>query len=189
MFRRLLVPLDGSPLAEAVLSDVFALATGADTEVLLVSVVPPPPVLAVAEELQETSLRGDLAVEPDQLVPAIEQELTAADAARQQRYLDDRAQRLAAMGLRVRTQVRVGDAATEIVRCAHEEPADAIAMSTHGRGGLDRALHGSIAEAVLRTAGRPVLLTRPAPEDFARHSAEATTGVTALARLVERLHS
>ncbi|HZR98902.1 MAG TPA: universal stress protein [Chloroflexota bacterium] len=179
MFRRILVPLDGSPLAEAVLADLFTLAADADPEVLLVGVVAQPAAFAVAEALQETSLRGDVAVDAGGLVPAIERELTAPDRARLLRYLDDRAAHLAAAGLRTRTQVRVGDAATEIVRCARDERADAIAMSTHGRGGLDRALHGSVAEAVLRTAGRPVLLTRPAPEDFARLGALAAAAGSA----------
>ena len=110
MFHRIVVPLDGSPLAEAVLPDVVTLAAGADAEVLLLSVVPSPPVFAVAEELQEQSFRGDFAVDPDQLVSAIEHELTAPDEARLQRYLDDRAARLAAAGLSVRTLVHVGDA-------------------------------------------------------------------------------
>jgi nucleotide-binding universal stress UspA family protein len=169
MFRRIVVPLDGSPLPEAVLPDVFTLAAGADAELLLLSVVPPPRVFAVAEELQEESFRGDFAGDADQAVAAIEHGLTAPEEARRQRYLDEWAEHLAVADFAVRTLVRVGDAATEIVRCAREEQADAIAMSTHGRGGLDRVLHGSVAETVLRTAGLPVLLVRPTPEDLALH--------------------
>jgi len=82
--------------------------------------------------------------------------------------------------------VRVGNAAVEIVRCAGDEQVDLIAMSTHGRSGLDRALHGSVAEAVLRTAGRPVLLTRPGPGDFAGQRNDAESGVAALPRPDER---
>jgi nucleotide-binding universal stress UspA family protein len=188
MFRRIVVPLDGSPLAEAVLPDVCTLAAGAAAEVLLLSVVPLPSVFALAEELQEQSFRGDLAADPDQVVSTVEHEMTAPEEARRQRYLDDRADRLAAAGLSVRTLVRVGDAATAIVRCARDEQADAIAMSTHGRGGLDRLLHGSVAETVLGTAGLPVLLVRPAPEDFALHRADPPTGA-ATARSQERLSS
>jgi hypothetical protein len=122
MFRRIVVPLDGSPLAEAVLADVFTLATSAETELVLLAIIPEPSVFAVAEQLQETSFRGDIAVDPDALVPAIEHELTAADEARLGRYLDDLAQRLSADGLRARTQVRIGDAATEIICCTAASP-------------------------------------------------------------------
>jgi nucleotide-binding universal stress UspA family protein len=189
MFRRIVVPLDGSPLAAAVLADVFTLATSAETELVLLAIIPEPSVFAVAEQLQETSFRGDIAVDPDALVPAIEHELTAADEARLGRYLDDLAQRLSADGLRARTQVRIGDAATEIVRYARDEQADAIAMSTHGRRGLDHLLHGSVAEAVLRTAGLPVLLVRPAAEVFARHRGAHVPSPVGLAQMIERPHS
>jgi nucleotide-binding universal stress UspA family protein len=188
MFRRIVVPLDGSPLAEAVLPDVFTLAAGADAELLLLSVVPTPHVFAVAEELQEQSFRGDLAVDGDQVVAAIEHGLTAPEEARRQRYLDALAEHLAMADFAVRTLVRVGDAATEIVRCARDEQADAIAMSTHGRGGLDRLLHGSVAETVLRTARLPVLLVRPAAEDFALRRADPRAGA-ATAQPLDRLPS
>jgi nucleotide-binding universal stress UspA family protein len=177
MFHRVVVPLDGSALAETVLADVFTIAFGREPEVLLLSVLPSPSVFAVADLLQERAFRGDVAIDPDALVPAVEHELTAADEARMGRYLDPLAERLAASGLRARTQVRIGDAATEIVRCAREEQADAIAMSTHRRTGLDRLRHGSVAEAVLRTAGLPVLVVRPDPANFARHRSEPEPGL------------
>lgn len=189
MFRRIVVPLDGSPLAEAVLPYVLTLAAGSDAEILLLSVVPWPPVFAVAEELQERSCPGDLDVDPDQLVYAIEAELAAPEEARLQRYLDHRAERLVTGGSAVRTLVRIGDAATEIVRCAREERADAIAMSTHGRGGLDRLLHGSVAETVLRTTALPVLLVRPTPEDFALCRADPRADSVEETQTAERLPS
>lgn len=190
MLRRIVVPLDGSPLAETVLAHASKLAAGTDTEMLLLCVVPRPGVFAVAEELQEKSFRGDVATDPDQLVAAIEHELTAPDEGRLRAYLDARAAHLAAGGVRARTQVRVGETATEIVRCAREEQADAIAMCTHGRDGLDRMLHGSVAETVLRAAGRPVLLVRPSPDDLARHGANSKADAMAMGQMVEeRLHS
>jgi len=62
--------------------------------------------------------------------------------------------------VRVDTRVRWGYAADEIVRAAREAEADLIAMSTHGRSGLGRAIFGSVAQAVLRQAETPVFLMR-----------------------------
>jgi nucleotide-binding universal stress UspA family protein len=100
-----------------------------------------------------------------------EGQLVAGDVGRAEAYLHERVQRLAADGVQARTVVRVGEAAAEIARTADDEQADLIAMSTHGRAGLDHLLHGSVAESVLRMAGRPLLLLRPSSEAFARQQA------------------
>lgn len=68
-------------------------------------------------------------------------------------------------GIAVRTLVLTGSASQEIVRAASEEHADAIVLGTHGRTGLNRALLGSVADRVIRTASCPVLTVRtPDPE-------------------------
>src|SRR5262249_36760997 len=75
-------------------------------------------------------------------------------------YLAAVALRLEARGLRVRTLLGLGPAASEILECAKAEKADLIAMTTHGRSGLRRLVFGSVAEAVLRGAVVPVLMLR-----------------------------
>ena len=65
---------------------------------------------------------------------------------------------LARRGRTVRTAVRSGQAAEQILACARLERVRLIAMSSHGRSGLRRALFGSVAQAVLRKARLPVLL-------------------------------
>jgi nucleotide-binding universal stress UspA family protein len=70
------------------------------------------------------------------------------------------AHRLEGRGLRVRTVVGVGVPELTILEVATAEKADLIAMSTHGRRGLRRAVFGSVAEAVLRSAAVPVLMIR-----------------------------
>jgi Ala-tRNA(Pro) deacylase len=154
MFRRIVVPLDGSPLAETILPHVRRLAADSSLEVLLLAVAPLPPPTQMAGRLRERAeQREEPGVYLDQIVADEEHELG--------RYLTEQARQLTTGGVSVRTRVCVGDPAPEIVRCAREEQADAVAMSTHGRTGLDRLLHGSVAEAVLRTASLPVLLFRP----------------------------
>jgi len=73
-------------------------------------------------------------------------------------YLERLQKRLERRGRTVRTVVRSGRPAEEIVGCARAERVDLIAMSTHGRSGLQRALLGSVAQAVLRSTRLPVLL-------------------------------
>ncbi len=65
-------------------------------------------------------------------------------------------------GVAVRLEFTVGVPFKEIVRVAEEEHADMIVMGTHGRGGLDRLLLGSVAERVIRLASCPVLTVREA---------------------------
>jgi universal stress protein A len=81
-------------------------------------------------------------------------------------------------GVRHEHQLRVGAAADEIVRLAREVDADLIVIGTHGRTGLRRILMGSVAEAVMRRAGCPVLTIRApradaVPADIARSSSTA----------------
>lgn len=89
-------------------------------------------------------------------------------------YLAGLSLTLEARGLRVKTCVRGGDAAPEILAAAREEAVDLIAMTTHGRTGPARLLLGSVAETVLRHADVPVFLLRQTAKEAARHLTEAT---------------
>ena len=143
MYQRVLVPLDGSPVAEAILPFIEQIAGPLDMEIMLLRVVPVSSfldVVAMAKEVQ--------AGEP------ILKELEA------QGYLEPLVETLKAKGVGVGARVRIGDPATEIVAAAQEIGADLIAMTTHGRSGLGRLLFGSVAEAVLRGSPIPVFLMR-----------------------------
>ncbi len=142
MYQRALVPLDGSPVAEAILPFIEQIAGPLDIEILLVRVVP----LTAADVVT-------LARE----VPAGEPILKELDA---QGYLEPLVASLKAKGVRAGARVRIGDPATEIVAAAKEINADLIAMTTRGRSGLGRLLFGSVAEAVLRGSPIPVFLMR-----------------------------
>ena len=138
MLRRLVVPLDGSPLAEAILPQVEQLVADARPNILLLTVVDPDASPALSDD---APLKDGEAL----------------------RYLEEKAAWLRARGATVHTRLCSGDPAAEIVRNVVQEGADAIAMSTHGRTGLERLLHGSVSEGVLRTSPVPVLLWRPQP--------------------------
>ena len=160
MFRRVVVPLDGSPLAEAILPHVRRLAADTSLEVLLLSIAPAANTVGeLATGVHDSLGHPSLAVSQLDEVLAEEGEILT-------RYVEAQARQLVADGLAATAEVRWGVAADEIVRYAEEADADAIAMCTHGRTGLDRLLNGSVAEAVLRHSRRPVLLLRPDPAAF-----------------------
>ena len=142
MYKRVVVALDGSPLAEGVVPFILGIAGPLDLEVVLIRVVSP---------RQPLALEAASYVEVDD----VEERLAAA-----RDYLGPIAAELAARGVRVRTVVRRGDPVAEILGCARDVQADLIAMTTHGRSGLGRLLFGSVAEAVLRHSDIPVFLMK-----------------------------
>jgi nucleotide-binding universal stress UspA family protein len=140
---RILVPLDGSPLAEEVLGQVRALAVTRGAELLLLRVVEPPVPLEVDGEGYVSLVQRD------------------ADLAEAQRYLESVAGRLRAGGVVATTRALVEEAVPTIVATAADYRADLIAMATHGRSGLARVVLGSVAAGVLHRANTPLLLVRP----------------------------
>lgn len=148
-FERILLPLDGSELAEGILPAASAIGRLFDAAFTVLRVLRPPFRPAIAYE--------DLPVPLDAEV-ITEQEDRAAD------YVEGVARRLRSEGLAARGRVVHGTAtAAEIREVAEEEGADLVAMATHGRGGLERLVLGSVADKVLRSATRPVLLHRSDP--------------------------
>ena len=142
--RRILVPLDGSPLAEQALPVAVSLARQARTSVELVGVQP----------LITHTFPGDA------VIAGVELE---RDAARHlERYLEQTASHThLATGVTVSHQVLHGQPADRIAALAKTRRAGLIVMTTHGRGGLARLWLGSVADQLLRITRTPVLLLHP----------------------------
>jgi nucleotide-binding universal stress UspA family protein len=153
MYRKILVPLDGSELAERVLPHVEPLARCMDAEVILFRV----PIYAY-EAAHVVSGIPTYATKP---LP----EERAAAIKEAHDYLERVKQDLEKSGLRVSTALKEGATSASIIEFARSENVDLIAMSTHGRTGLRRAIFGSVAEDVLRNTGKPVLLIRALTND------------------------
>jgi nucleotide-binding universal stress UspA family protein len=145
MFRKLLVPLDGSQLAANALPSALALAQASDGLVLLLRV----PVY------QKQSLPAKVTAVYNRLRPPEEKEWVRH---RVERYL--RSVRLVTLGREIAFETLVidGDPAGVIVDTAEAQDVDLIVMSTHGRGGLVRWWLGSVTEKVLRATTRPILI-------------------------------
>lgn len=153
MYRRILVTLDGSELAEQVLPHVKALIEGrTGVQLFLLSVA------QVIDVAAASAMVYPMAVYPGQPVDEDAERRRVEDELRN--YLRGLEKDLHQPGVAVTSEVRFGHAAEEIVSYAHDIQADLIAMSTHGRSGLARWTYGSIADRVLRVANCPVLLVR-----------------------------
>lgn len=148
LLQRIVLPLDGSELGEAILPYIEDLAGVLKTEVILLQVV------SRAQQVY--------AVEGLAYVSHLEEHLESLRMAAAG-YLDGVARRLQGGGISAQTVVRVGSPAEEIISLAEEIDADAVAMSTRGRSGLKRWVLGSVADRVLYQGSRLVILVR-APE-------------------------
>jgi len=154
MFKKILLPLDGSALAERAIDPVEMMAAASGAEVLLLRIVPAPlggaPEAGQAEESQ-AFLEG---------------------AAKAKGYLEKVVARLAGKSVKSRILVASGEPYAGILRVAHKEDVDFIAMTTHGGTALERALLGSTAEKVVYTTKRPVFLVKPEKIHAARNITE-----------------
>jgi nucleotide-binding universal stress UspA family protein len=150
--RRLVVPLDGSKVAESVLPHVEALAGQKGLngiEVVLLQVSEPP------------EIQSDYPAS----MPLTWEEHVKEETARRKRgaeqYLAGVEKRLKDAGLNARSEALVGKPGQEIVDYCGKDGFNLIVMATHGRSGLSRWAFGSIAEKVLLGTGCPIVVIRP----------------------------
>jgi nucleotide-binding universal stress UspA family protein len=157
---RVMVPLDGSPLAELALPTAVELMSGPRATLILLRA-------------------AHAAMRP--MVEPIEAQATVVREAEE--YLAAVAARLSDQGLtRVVRSVWYSTPARAIVDAARVRGVDLIVMSTHGRSGLQRALRGSVAEAVLRGTRTPILLVQAGGDRHPRASTAQACGITGSSR-------
>ena len=146
MFKKILVPLDGSDLAERALEPALTIAgQQEDNEVILLSV-------PVYKDILVPSAAGFDLMLPDQSLEHFQEDVET--------YLNDVKKVWSRPGLQLRTMVEAGDVASVIIDTAAEQKVDLIMMTTHGYSGFSRWLLGSVTERVLRSAPCPVLAMR-----------------------------
>ena len=154
LVTRVVVPLDGSKLAETVLPYVKEMAAMLDYTVVLLRVVRPihyfwagehPPEIHEENELRESEAR---------------------------QYMQATAERLGQDGIRVEWRVLVGHPTTTILEQTRDIPHSIVALTTHGRSGFRLWLIGSLAETIVRSGGDPVLIVPP-PEQLEQANDDA----------------
>lgn len=157
MFKRILVPLDGSRFASRSLKYAQELAQPLKAEVILLQVVKPAIPVAGASGVEagmQSPSSARIAVE----IALNEDKRNVSHAGR---YLSRKSRELKAQGIQASHKVVVGDPAETIMAYAKKAKADLIIMTTHGKSGIIRAVMGSVADEVVRKSGKPVLVARP----------------------------
>jgi nucleotide-binding universal stress UspA family protein len=141
MYRRIIVPVDGSDLATQVIPHVEALAKAFSAQVIVLWVTPP------------VSTVAGMPVASEERWKAEDDELAGP-------YLTMIEQRLRDGGVEPTVERDDGSPAEVIVERARTLAADLITMTTHGRSGIQRVVMGSVAEGVVQRSECPVLLVR-----------------------------
>ena len=140
MYKKILVPLDGSDLAECVLPHVESIAKGCGVQEVMF--------LRVVEPLSRTV--GPYITEEDV------QSMNSQNRAAAENYLRQLVKRTKYSGVTIRSEVVAGS----IADYANKNGVDLIIIATHGRSGVSRWVWGSVADRVLRSASVPVLMVR-----------------------------
>jgi nucleotide-binding universal stress UspA family protein len=147
MYERILVPLDGSELAECVLPHVEAIAKGCAVQ----SVV----FLRVVEPFYLPTAYYGSGFSVDDI-----KRIDSENKASAENYLSQLVGRTTYDGVTIQSEVMSGKAPESIAEYAAKSEADLIIIATHGRSGISRWMWGSVAQRVLRSACVPVLMVR-----------------------------
>lgn len=144
MYQCILVPLDGSKRAEAILPHVEELASRFEAKVVFLQVVEPPPIMMDSE------------------TPYLEgfQQQMEAITKQAELYLETVNGEFREKGIQSKIHVSHGPVVDGILNTAESESADLIAIASHGRSGLSRVFYGSMAVGVLHRADRPLFVVR-----------------------------
>jgi nucleotide-binding universal stress UspA family protein len=146
MYKKIMVPLDGSDLAECVLPHAIEMAQQNKAELILVRVVEP---------IANTNVEGGIFVHVEQ-IQAIEdgEKLNAT------KYLEKIKTRLSNEKISSKSHVLFGNAAAALIEFVEKNDIDAVVIATHGRSGVGRWVWGSTAERLLHHICVPVLMVR-----------------------------
>jgi len=148
MYKKIMVPLDGSKLAECALPHAEEIASKCGADIILVSVTERVqgyrPVEGYSSSLGET------------LAPEAAGKLEKQG----QKYLDRIAKGLESKGIKVQTEMLMGNPAEELTIYTKTENCDLVIMASHGRSGPSKWTHGSVTEKVFRSSFTPILVVR-----------------------------
>lgn len=150
MYKKVLVPLDGSELAECVLPHVEVIANGCQiVDIVFVRALEP------FQMPHSVPGRGEFAFSEKDLKRMTEQRKAAAED-----YLNNIVNRLTFNGATLHSEVLYGQAAESIADYSKKNEIDLIIIATHGRSGVSRWVWGSVADKILRSSCVPVLMVK-----------------------------
>lgn len=143
MYKKILVPLDGSKRAERILPHVEKIAHDNDAMVVFLTVFSSPRVFGY-DDLQYAHFQKEIETSMREV----------------EKYLKGIRGEFQAKGIEARDRVVMGPVVKEILDAAQREDVDLVAMSSHGRGGLTRLFYGSVASGILNRIDRALLIIR-----------------------------
>lgn len=164
--NKVLIPLDGSAFSFRILASVRQFLSPEQNELILLRVSPEPAGL-VALPQQPTAVESNIRMYTSHrdaeraqhpIYASQEEESLTASLADELRTA---VKELEVQGYSVTVEIRFGNAIQEILNFVKTKNVDLVAMTTHGRTGLGRLLFGSVARALVRQAGVPMLMLRP----------------------------
>ena len=159
MYKKILVPLDGSKLSELSLKHLNTITSGCRTCQIILATVVETPFVPVSEYFTAQEARDAI---PAKMLEKAEKEIKK----KAKDYLSKAAKSLKSKGMTVQTvliePVLAEDIAEAILSYAKKNKVELIIMSTHGRGGIIRWAMGSVADKIVRHASSPVLTVSPA---------------------------
>lgn len=148
MYNKILVPLDGSERAEAILPHVIQIAKSSDADILLLTILDP--------NVLNIELVSPMAtVTFNRFHDGLAQLWDDTKA-----YLNDKQTELWEHKLDVEHRMEYGPVVDTIARVAEEEDVDLVALASHGRSGLGHILYGSVASGILNRLDRPILVIK-----------------------------
>jgi nucleotide-binding universal stress UspA family protein len=155
MFKRLLVPLDGSTFAARALPYAAEVAQRFGAEVILVQVIKPTTaVVGAGAPVGVSPAAAEIAMQAAR-------DADKRNAARARGYLGGKVRAIKSRHIQSSYHVLLGEAGRSITEFSEKENIDLVVMTTSGKSGLKRALMGSVADVVIRESGKPVLVIRP----------------------------
>ena len=155
MFKRILVPLDGSRFSSSAMRYAIGIARRFDAQIILIEAVKPvtPSPSSEASEATMVPVVTEVAVQAARLEE--KRHLTRA-----KQYLQRKVRDVTKRGIKCSYRIAMEEPAYSILKTCRKEGVELIVMSTHGKGGLKRAILGSVADEVARKSRVPVMLIR-----------------------------
>lgn len=156
MFKKILVPLDGSRFSSRAIRYASEIARRFNAKLIFIQVVPPTTPVPTTTGIPP-GVESPAAAEISMQTALFEDKKNVTSA---KRYLSRKVRDIKPEGIKASYNVIVGDPSSSIMLFSKKEHIDLIVMTTHGKSGLKRAILGSVADTVIRESGKPVLVIR-----------------------------
>lgn len=181
MFKRILVPVGGTPVSEDILPYALVVAKALGIPITLMTVVQPDDTAEEPASVSRARAEGGSPTFVAETVPRIGENLSSNRATVSARAeLRRIADKLSEEGVETAVRVEVGDPVSEILRASDEDNYNLIAIATRGRNWFGRVLYGSVADEVIRSSTIPVFTMGPETSELTPETGPILSTTTVL---------